>query len=299
MENRLPRWVDDSTVPRMQSEFGVRSMSDRLRRVAVRTPTLTGDFAAAGWRAEPSEAMLDEHRAFVAVLEAAGCTVEVLDPTPGLVDAMYAYDPVFVTGRGAVVFNQIKPARVGEPANMERDLAALGIPIVGRLSRDAYADGGDMAWLDANTLAIGRGFRTNRLAIDEMTAILAEEGVTVVSYDMAAGPGRDFVTHLMSFISPVAADKAVVHLSSMPVALFELLEERGWTLIPCDDDEYDTQGCNILAVAPNVAVMYDSAPKVAARLRAAGVEVHEVHAPNMTLGDGGPTCLTRPLWRQN
>ena len=176
---------------------------------------------------------------------------------------------------------------------------ALGVPVVGRLSEGAYADGGDMMWLDHDTLAIGRGFRTNRQAIDEMTAILAEEGIDVVSYDMAAGPGREFVTHLMSFISPVAADKAVVHLPSMPVALFELLEERGWTLIPCDDDEYDTQGCNILAVAPDVAVMYDSAPKVAARLREAGVEVLEVSAPNLTLGDGGPTCLTRPVWRQN
>lgn len=283
----------------MQTEFGVRSMSDRLRRVAVRTPTLTGDFAAAGWRAEPDAAMLDEHRAFVATLESAGCTVEVLDPTPGQVDAVYAYDPVFVTSRGAVVLNQVKPARVGEPADLERDLVALGVPVVGRLSEGAYADGGDMMWLDHDTLAIGRGFRTNRQAIDEMTAILAEEGIDVVSYDMAAGPGREFVTHLMSFISPVAADKAVVHLPSMPVALFELLEERGWTLIPCDDDEYDTQGCNILAVAPDVAVMYDSAPKVAARLREAGVEVLEVSAPNLTLGDGGPTCLTRPVWRQN
>ncbi|MDN5792584.1 MAG: arginine deiminase family protein [Brevibacterium aurantiacum] len=267
--------------------------------MAVRKPTLVGDFASAGWRASPTDEIFAEHRDFVQTLEGLGVQVDVFDAVDGQVDGVYAYDSTFVTSAGAVVFNQIKPARVGEPTVMAADLERIGVPIVGRLSDEAYADGGDMAWLDDDTLAIGRGFRTNRKAIDEMTDFLAKEGVEVVSYDMAAGPGRDFVTHLMSFISPVAKDKAVVHLSSMPVALLERLEQREWTLIPCDDDEYDTQGCNILGVAQNVAVMFDSAPKVAQRLRDAGVEVHEVHAPNITLGDGGPTCITRPLWRED
>lgn len=272
-------------------------MSARLRRVAVRTPTLVGDFASAGWRATPSEAILDEHRRFVETLEGLGCRVDVLPPTDGQVDGVYTYDPVFVTGAGAVVFNQVKPARVDEPSSLEADLRALGVPVITRLDADAYADGGDMMWLAEDTLAIGRGFRTNRRAIDQMTEILADEGIGVVSYDMAAGLGRDFVTHLMSFVSPVAPDKAVVHLPSVPVALLEYMEEREWTLIPCDDDEYDAQGCNVLGVAPNVAVIFDSAPTVAARMRDAGVDVHPVHAPNIALGDGGPTCITRPLWR--
>ncbi len=286
-------------IQRMSDTFSVSSMSARLRRVAVRTPTLVGNFAAAGWQATPDEGIFDEHAAFVELLEQLGCRVDVFDAVDGQVDGVYAYDSTYVTPAGAVILNQIKPARVPESAVMEQDLRRIGVPILGRLSADAYADGGDMAWLDDETLAIGRGFRTNRRAIDEMTGLLADQGIAVVSYDMAAGPGRDYVTHLMSFISPVAASKAVVHFPSMPVALLELLEERDWTLIPCDDDEYHTQGCNILATAPDVVVMFDSAPKVASRLRKADVEVHEVHAPNITLGDGGPTCITRPLWRED
>lgn len=274
-------------------------MSAKLRRVAVRTPTLTGDFAAAGWRAVPSADIVDEHRGFVATLEGLGCQVDVLPAIEGQVDSVYTYDPVFVTSRGAVQFNQIKPSRVPEAVDLAADLRTLGVPVIAKLDADAYADGGDMMWLDEDTLAIGRGFRTNRRAIDQMTEILADEGIEVVSYDMAAGLGRDFVTHLMSFISPVAADKAVVHFPSLPVALQELLEEREWTLIPCSDEEYDTQGCNVLGVAPNVAVIFDSAPRVAEGMREAGVEVHQVHAPNIALGDGGPTCITRPLWRAN
>lgn len=283
----------------MTLDLGVRSMSARLRRVAVRTPTLTGDFASAGWRANPDAAILDEHRAFVETLEGLGAQVHVLPPIPGQVDSVYTYDPAFVTSAGLVVFNQIKPARVPEAKNLAEDLVTLGVPVIAHLDEDAYADGGDMMWLDEDTLAIGRGFRTNRRAIDQMTEILAAEGIQVVPYDMAAGLGRDFVTHLMSFISPVAPTKAVVHRPSLPVALQELLEERAWTLIECDDDEYDRQGCNVLGVAPDVAVVFDSAPKVADRMRDAGVDVHPVHCPNIALGDGGPTCITRPIWRAN
>lgn len=273
-------------------------MSAPLRRVATRRPTLVGDFAAAGWHRAPDAQIEAEHAEFVALLERLGCQVDVFDPVEGQVDGVYSYDSTFVTSAGAVVLNQIKPVRVPEADVMAADLERIGVPILGRLSPAAHADGGDMAWLDESTLAMGRGFRTNRAAIDEMTQILALEGIDVVSFDMAAGPGRDYVTHLMSFYSPVAPDKAVVHLPSLPVAMLEFMEEREWTLIPCDDDEYLAQGCNVLATAPNVAVIFDSAPKVSARLRDAGVEVHEVHAPNITLGDGGPTCLTRPLLRE-
>lgn len=273
-------------------------MYGRLRRVAVRTPTLVGDFAGAGWRATPDSAILDEHAAFVAKLEELGCQVDVLDAVEGQVDSVFTYDPVFVTSKGGVVLNQIKPARVPEPPVLAADLEALGLPIIGRFAADAYADGGDMAWLDRDTLIIGRGFRTNARAIETMREILAAEGIDVVVYDTASGLGRDYVIHLMSYFSAIDEKKAVVHLPSLPVAMFELLEERGWTLIPCTDEEYvDGQGCNVLAVAPSVVVIYDSAPQTARAMREAGVEVHEVHAPNITLGDGGPTCITRPLLR--
>lgn len=283
----------------MVDDFCVRSMSAPLRRVAVRTPTLAGDFAGAGWRANPTEDILEEHQRFTDTLRGLGVRVDVLDAVEGQVDAVFAYDSTFVTSAGAITLNQVKPARAPEPPVMTRDLERLGVPIIGHLSDGAYADGGDMFWLDEETLAMGRGFRTNHKAHEQMSAFLAREGIRTISYDMAVGPGREFVTHLMSFISPVAPEKAVVHLPSLPVALLELLEERRWTLIPCDDDEYERQGCNVLAVAPDVVVIFDSAPKVSARMRAAGVDVHEVHAPNIALGDGGPTCLTRPLCRKD
>lgn len=308
--------------------FGVRSMYARLARVAVRTPSVAGDFAAGGWRAAPVPGrILDQHAAFVQTLTDLGCRVDVLEATPGQVDSVYSYDAVFVTGRGAIVLAPAKPARRGEAAVMARDLEAFGVPVIGRLDEsddrtagdntadnrttrdsatgdstagdttEAHADGGDLMWLDDSTLAMGRGFRTNGAAHTRLRSLLAEEGVDTVSFDMPYGRGPDHCLHLMSSISLVGPRVAVVFLPQLPVALHEWLVERDYTLVEVTEDEYDLQGCNVLATAPDQAVIFAGVPRVVAALEAAGVEVHEVAGDQFVLGDGGPTCLTRPLLR--
>ncbi|KAB7744070.1 amidinotransferase [Nostocoides sp. F2B08] len=278
--------------------FGVRSMYARLARVAVRTPSVAGDFAAAGWRAAPDPGRIrDQHAAFVHTLLDLGTDVVVLGETPGQVDSVYAYDAAFVTGRGAIVLNPAKPARQGEAAIMERSLDALGVPVIGRLANDATADGGDLMWLDDSTLAMGRGFRTNAAAHTLMRSLLAEEGVDTVSFDMPYGRGPDHCLHLMSSLSLVGPQVAVVFPPQLPIALHEWLVERDYTLVDVTEAEYDLQGCNVLATGPNQAVIFSGVPHVVGALEAAGVEVHEVDGDQFVLGDGGPTCLTRPLLR--
>ena len=278
--------------------FGVRSMYAPLARVAVRAPSVGGDFASAGWRATPDPArMRAQHEAFARTLRDLGAEVEVLPETPGQVDAVYSYDAVFVTGRGAVVLNPAKPARRGEAEVMERDLAALGVPVIGRLTADATADGGDLMWLDETTLALGRGFRTNAAAHTRLRDLLAEEGVETVSFDLPYGRGPDHVLHLMSSVSLVGPHVAVVFLPQLPIALHEWLLERDHTLVEVTEEEYDLQGCNVLATGPNEAVVFSGVPRVVAELEDAGVTVHEVAGDQFVLGDGGPTCLTRPLHR--
>lgn len=277
---------------------GVRSMYAPLARVAVRTPSVGGDFAAAGWRAAPDPGrMRAQHDAFAQTLRDLGAEVEVLPESPGQVDSVYSYDAVFVTGRGAVVLNPIKPARRGEAEVMERDLAALGVPVVGRLGDLATADGGDLMWLDETTLALGRGLRTTAAAHTQLRDLLAEEGVETVSFDLPYGRGPDHVLHLMSSVSLVGPQVAVVFLPQLPIALHEWLTERGHTLVEVTEEEYDLQGCNVLATAPNEAVILTGTPRVVAALEDAGVAVHEVDGDQFVLGDGGPTCLTRPLRR--
>jgi N-dimethylarginine dimethylaminohydrolase len=274
-------------------------MVSPLRDVLMRTPTTTGRFVEdGGWREPDRAALLDEHRRFVDLLRRLGSTVHVADPVDGLVDAVYMHDPLIMTPHGAIVLRMAKPIRAPEPAHARRDLERLGVPVLGELTAPALADGGDKVWLDARTLLVGHGYRTNATAIAQIRALLAPHGVDVLAFDLPHFRGPAEVLHLMSVLSPVAPDLAVVYEPLAPVRLLELLRERGISWLRVGDTEVLTQGANILAVAPRVVVLAAGNPEIESRLRAAGVEVHLFDGANLAVkGDGGPTCLTAPLLR--
>lgn len=281
-----------------QAEYGVNSMVGRLARVAVRPPSPRGDYEVAHW-AQPLDLDLlaRQHADFVALLERLGCRVEVLPPEDDMPDAIFTYDPAFVVPGGVIELRGAKQVRVGEPPLLAAQLEERGVPIVGRLMAPATADGGDMFWLDASTLAVGRTYRTNQAAIDQLTAILAPIGVTVERFDMPHDMGPEYCLHLMSVVSPVREDLAVVYEKLAPVALLQALAERGIDTIPVPDEDYLSLGCNILAVAPGVVVIAEGNEATARALRHHGVEVHTYAASEINKGEGGPTCLTRPLLR--
>ncbi|MEZ5118216.1 MAG: arginine deiminase family protein [Candidatus Nanopelagicales bacterium] len=280
------------------SAYGVSSMVAPLRRVAVRTPSRTGDYAAAHW-AEPvdRELLVRQHDEFVSLLIGLGAGVEVLAPQEGMPDACFTYDPVFVVPAGAIELRAAKLARVGEGERLARDLHDLGVPVVGRLEGDATADGGDMFWLDDTTLAVGRSYRTNAEAVRQLRALLEPDGITVETFDVPHDQGPEYCLHLMSLVSPVREDLAVVYERLAPVALLQALAERGidWVCVP--DDEYLSLGCNVLAVEPGVVVLAAGNDTTAALLHERGVAVHTYDASEINKGEGGPTCLTRPVLR--
>ncbi|MDQ1624555.1 MAG: dimethylargininase [Actinomycetota bacterium] len=277
--------------------YGVRSMVAPLRRVLVVRPTTEGDFVAAGWRPPGTESLLREHAAFCELLGNLGVDVVVAEAPPGLVDGCFAYDPVFVVGDGAIGLRMTKPARRPEPDFLLEHVRAAGVPVLGSLDAPATADGGDMCWLDPDTLAVGRSYRTNAAAHEQLAELLEEEGVTVERADLPHHRGAEHVMHLMSVLSPVAEDLAVVFSPLAPVPLLELLAERGYRTVECHPDEFESQGCNILAVRPGVVVMTSDNRRTRRALEAEGVEVHTYDATEINKGDGGPTCLTRPLLR--
>lgn len=279
--------------------WGTPDMVSPLKKVFVRTPTTVGEFVADGhWREPDRELLLTQHAEFVELLRSTGAEVLVADPVEGLVDAVYTHDPAVMTPFGSILLQMRKPVRSPEPAAMRADFERLGVPVLGALTGDAVSDGGDKVWLDAQTLVVGRGYRTNASAVEQFQALLEPHGVTVIDVDLPHYLGPDAVLHLMSVISPIAPDLAVVYEPLAPVALLELLEERGISRITVDEDEMLTQGANILAVAPGEVVLAADNPKVLAKLLAAGVKVHEFAGTEVAVkGDGGPTCLTQPLWR--
>jgi N-dimethylarginine dimethylaminohydrolase len=203
-----------------------------------------------------------------------------------------------VVRRGGVLFQMAKPARRDEPGHLGAALVSAGVPVIGRLDGTARADGGDVIWLDPRTLLIGRSYRTNAEAIAQIRTIMAAAGVTVRSVDLPHDRGPGHVLHLMSFISPVADDLAVVFPPLAPVALMETLAERGVTVVDVDAGEYETMACNVLAVRPRQVIMVEGNPATRRALERQGCEVHCYGGSEISLkGDGGPTCLTQPLLR--
>lgn len=284
------------------------SMYGPLKHVIVKHPNdafrsqshLAREWQTFNYLAEPNfEEAINEYDRFIDILNK---HVEQIDYLPqsddvGL-DSLYAHDPVKFTPVGAIILKSGKELRQPEAAVYKQFLKEKGIPIIGELTGDAVSDGGDIVWLDERTLVVGRGYRTNDEAIrqlKEMTAHMVDEFIVVqLPHDL----GEAECLHLMSFISMVDRDLAVVHSRLMPVFFRQLLINRGIQLIEVPNEEYDKLGCNVLALAPRVCVLPIGNDYTKEQLENAGATVYEYKGDEISvLGTGGPTCLTCPVVR--
>ena len=280
-------------------DYGCQSMTGTLERVLVRRP-LPQDAAAwkaYGWRAAPDPAgAAREHEQLCALLESAGARVVVTGTDPGNPDAIYAYDPTLVGVDGAVLLRPGKEGRRGEPEAAAAALSAAGIPVAFRVEAPATVEGGDTVWLDERTLLVGVGYRTNEAGVAALRAAFPE--VEVVVFDLPHWSGAGEVMHLMSFLSPLDRDLALVYPRIAPVRLMWLLAEWGVRVVEVPDDEFESMGSNVLALGPRVALALEGNDETRRRLERAGVDVVTYRGDEISRkGDGGPTCLTRPLRR--
>jgi N-dimethylarginine dimethylaminohydrolase len=284
-----------------------QSETGRLRRVVMKHPEdAIGSQRAvdAQWQellylSRPDyDGMCREADALMEVLSTHGAEIVRLPAAEGTcMDSLYARDASIVTDRGVILCAMGKERRRGEPEAQERTFSALGIPILGRIQGEGRVEGGDCVWLDDATLAVGRGYRTNAEGIRQLRMLL-EPDVSVVEVPSPHFRGPTDVFHLMSMLSPVDADAAVVYSPTMPVPFREHLLKRGMLLVEVPEDEYDALGPNVLAIAPGVVLVVEGAPQTAARLRAVGMEVIPFEGSELCVkGCGGPTCLTRTLER--
>jgi dimethylargininase len=273
------------------------SMTAPLRRVLVRRPGGLDRWREYGWRGAPDPVRIrEEHEAFCATLAEAGAEVVVGAPIAGNPDAIYVHDPATVVEGRAVLLRPGKESRRSEIDPIAADFAREGIEVAGRLEGDELAEGGDLLWVDDRTLVVGRGYRTNDAGVEALRRALPE--VEVIAVDLPHYHGRGEVMHMLSLISPLADDLAVVYLPLMPVRLVELLEERDVAFVEVPDDEFETMACNVLALGPRFALALGGNGETRRRLEAAGVEVLVYSGDELSRkGDGGPTCLTRPLSR--
>lgn len=287
----------------MGVNYGSQSMVDPLRRVLVKRPDqafAVDDPARWHYVARPRlEIAQQEHDALVDILRQAGVEVIYHDELqPDRADAIFVHDPAIVTDQGTIVLRMGKDLRRGEEAAIARCLEESGVPVYYELHGDACAEGGDLLWIDHDTLAVGQGFRTNEEGLSQLREALDPLEVTIMPVPLPYYGGREACLHLMSLISIVDHDTAVVYLSLLPVPFWRYLKQRGYRLVEVPDEEFETMGTNVLAIRPGHCVMLEGNPTTQRRLEEAGCEVLTYRGNEVSLkAEGGPTCLTRPVLR--
>jgi N-dimethylarginine dimethylaminohydrolase len=242
---------------------------------------------------------VDEYERFVTLLRGFNIDLHFLpkDKKVGL-DSMYARDASIVCSKGMIICNMGKAERNAEPVAQKAVFHSMGIPILGAITGNGRVEGGDVAWIDPKTLAIGRGYRTNDEGIRQLKALLGDCIDELIVVPLPHWHGPNDVFHLMSILSPIDTDLALVYSPLMPVPFRETLLSREIQLIEVPESEFETMGCNVLAVAPRKCIMLTGNLQTQSRLERSGVEVYEFRGKEICMkGGGGPTCLTRPIVR--
>jgi N-dimethylarginine dimethylaminohydrolase len=242
---------------------------------------------------------LKEYESFQSVLKENGAEIFYLPEDAAVnMDSVYCRDASIATNKGMIICNMGKEGRKNEPLAEKKAFEIHGIPVLGSIEAPGTLEGGDVAWLDENTLAVGHTYRTNEEGIRQLMAMLNPLGVEVINVPLPHYKGSADVFHLMSIFSPVDTDLAVVYSPLMPIVFRNLLLHRGYQLIEVPDEEFETMGCNVLALAPKICLMVDGNPKTKTLLENKGCKVILYKGDEISVkGGGGPTCLTRPIYR--
>lgn len=286
------------------SEYG------RIQSIYLKQPTTAWKDQAAiaeqwerhNYLAEPDFQLGgDEYATFQKAIEGTRANISYFlrDETTSM-DSLYCRDASIATDYGVIICRMGKADRANEPEACLSTYRNNGIPVLGQIEAPGTLEGGDVAWIDHQTLAVGRTYRTNDSGIAQLKALLNPHEVEVKVVDLPHYKGKSDVFHLMSILSPVDKDLAVVYSPLMPITFREYLLDKGYQLVEVPDEEFKAMGCNVLALSPRDCLMVGGNPITKQRLEAAGATVHTYQGTEISVkGGGGPTCLTRPFLRSH
>ena len=214
------------------------------------------------------------------------------------IDSIYTHDPCVVSNNGVILCNMGKKARLAEPNTMEDYFKSIQLPILGRIKAPGTLEGGDVVWIDEKTIAVGEGYRTNKEGIKQLKHLLSDQVEKVISVPIPHWTGPKDCLHLMSNISPIDHNLYLVYSRLLPVPFRKYLLDRNIELIDVPDEEYESMGCNVLAVAPRKVIMINGNLITKQLLEKKDIEVYTYDGAEISIkGAGGPTCLTRPFVR--
>ena len=288
--------------------FGCQNMVDPLRKVLIKHPrdayqnqtTVDRQSINLKYNSVPNfEKALADYEFFINLLESSGADVHFLPENESTtLDSVYTHDPCIISNRGVILCSMGKKERSSEPDTMEAYFRSIDVPILGRIKSPGMLEGGDVVWIDEYTVAIGEGYRSNAEGIQQFRKLLGGLVNEVVSVPLPHWNGPDECLHLMSNVSPLDHNLYLVYPRLLPVPFCQYLINRKIKLLEVPDEEYNSMGCNVLAIAPRECIMIAGNPITQKILEIEGVKVHTYHGSEISLkGSGGPTCLTRPFLR--
>lgn len=241
----------------------------------------------------------EEYQSFEALLAESGTDLHYLPQDDKVnMDSIYCRDASIATNHGLVICNMGKSGRVHEPRAAKEAYEMYQMKVLGEIKSPGTLEGGDVAWLDEHTLAVGLTYRTNEEGIKQLKNLLSPHGVNIIVVPLPHYRGPSDVFHLMSILSPVDNNLAVVYSPLMPIIFRNELLNRGFEFVEVPDEEFESMGCNVLAIAQRKCLLVKGNPKTKEALKKAGCEVVEYEGNEISVkGGGGPTCLTRPILR--
>lgn len=286
-----------------QSEFGkIKTLFiKRVGEAFVNEALIAKEWKALNFLSKPDlQKAREEYKLFESLLNKGDTEIHSFPHDNSVsIDSIYCRDASIATDAGMIICNMGKPTRAAEPAAERKAFEMQGIKILGTIQSPGTVEGGDVAWLDEKTLAVGHTYRTNEEGIRQLRKLLNPAGVEVITVSLPHYKGPADVFHLMSILSPVDRDLAVIYSPLMPIAFRNELLKRGFGFVEVPEDEFDSMGCNVLAITPRKCIMVKGNPRTKAALEKAGCTVFEYEGREISVkGGGGPTCLTRPVERE-
>lgn len=283
-------------------------MVDPIKKILLKHPSnafinqrnINKQYLELNYLAAPNfSSAISDYEIFVDLLKSFDIEINYLpkDKSTSL-DSIYTHDPCVVSNKGVIICNMGKKARQPEADSMEKFFHSIEVPILGKIQSPGTLEGGDVVWINEETIAIGEGYRTNKEGIEQLKLLLSDQVETVITVSIPHWNGPDDCLHLMSNLSPIDHDLYLVYSRLLPVSFIKYLLDKNIELIDVPDDEYESMGCNVLAVAPRKVIMISGNPKTKQLLENKGVEIHTYDGSEISIkGAGGPTCLTRPFLR--
>ncbi len=287
--------------------FGCQDMVKQVRRILLKHPkdafidqsTIDHQSSELNYFTAPNfDIACKDYEIFLNIIRSFSPEIHFLPASNTSLDSIYTHDPCIVTNSGVILCNMGKEQRSNEPNNIETYFRSIDIPILGRIESPGTLEGGDIVWIEERTVAVGEGYRTNNEGIRQFKDLLGDLVDTVISVELPHWTGPEDCLHLMSNVSPIDHDLYLVYSRLLPVSFRKYLLDRQIKLIEVPDEEYDSMGCNVLAMSNKKVIMLQGNPITQNKLESEGVEVHTYDGTEISLkGAGGPTCLTRPFLR--